>query len=369
VGRWRFALQNRAGQTLTRLGDATERRFEFPRDAPYVFSFRLDHESRDAYQLFEQLEVGLAVVRGWRSVRSPAPNALPPIRYAGIVTGIDEDTETGITVTCENPLAWLMFRLTNEIADYAGIDAGQIVADLVTKTQQAGSVGITLGSIIGTVGRDVTYEHSVIGEVIGDLAGIDQGIGIELDPIEAGPVLASLRVFPAVPALRKDIAFGYGAGTVGNVLRVSRKWLPPRNSVRVLGAESLWQEVTHTQSIAKYGLWQVAETMPDTIELDMLQARGYELLTDGWRRVVTFDPDPLMTHPETGELLTPDPFEDYWLGDYVPLTARKGALQVDNIVRIDGINIDLNDDGDEAAHELIIPENLTTFVQKPVTPL
>lgn len=353
---WRFALQSPSGATVSLLRQAFDREFDFQRSQPAAFDLKLDHEAEDAYRLLEQLEQGVPIVRAWRLERQPDTSIRPVIRFAGHVLGVDEQTSDAITVTALQPPGKFAHRITSELDDHPFEDGGEIFRQLVEDQNAIDATGAVMGTVETTAPRDLTYENREVLEALGELTEFQDGPDYDAVPIDAGATLATLNVYRAMGADRTAagavVGFGYGPGTLQNCLDARRRWLPPRNLVRVIGDDSLTRDKSDALSRQRFGTFAATDQLADTVDADALDARAQELLAPGWRKLVEVDPDPRKRNERTGELITPAPWLDYWLGDVVQVDVRKGAWNRVDAARVDGIGISIGNDGRESAHEL-----------------
>lgn len=341
--RWRFALQDKNGGALCPLTGATERVFRKLRNEGPSFEFAVDLEHPNAYKLLDYLDTGVPIIRGWR--KEPAGTVC---RYSGQVNALDEEAGEEATVkVASSPLAQLATRHTGEIKDFPFIDAGEVVRQLVVDANTEGATGIVMGTVQATANRDLTLEHKNVMEQVRELAELDPGFDYDVAPIAAGANVGTLSVYASLGVDRPGAQFGHGPGTRRNVQRVQRLEKPPVNRVRVLGDEGVYMTASLTDSIAKYGVWFEFESISDAIEADILLARANERLEGAWQRTTAFTPEPERA---------PLPLVDYDVGDRVRLQVRRGALRLSASPRVDGIEIRIDDEGNEEAHELTIPE-------------
>lgn len=352
---WRWALQSPAGLTVSTLRSAFDRELDYQRNEPAVLTLALDHDTADAERLYQQLENGIPIIRGWRLEPQPDTSTLAVIRFAGHVLGLDESTSEAIAVTAVAPPGRLAYRITAEIDDHPFEDGGEIFRQLVEDQNLIDATGAVMGVVEATVPRDLTYENREVHEAIGELTEFQDGPDYDVAPVAAGAVLGTVNVYRQMGVDRTapgaSVGFGYGRGTVGNCVDARRRWLPPRNRVRVIGDDSVTREKSDAGSIAKFGTFASTDQLADTVDAGVLDARAQELLAPGWRRLVEVDPDPRKTDRQ-GNLITPRPWLDYWLGDVVQVAVRKGAWNRVDAARIDGVKIAVGDDGLEDSHEL-----------------
>lgn len=168
--------------------------------------------------------------------------------------------------------------------------------------------------------------------------------------VEESDVLAYFDVFAQMGSdISNSVFFEFGDGTRQTALSMDRQTLPPLNRVRVLGDDGIYAEVQDAASIERYGLYMgVASASDGTVTWQTLRDRAFALLRPSPLEIVTCQPDPTSA---------PQPFDDYYLGDTVGVRAREGSLDLDTTARINSIEIDLDDEGNEITHTLTFDQS------------
>lgn len=357
---WLWALQSPVGSTLSLLSGARSRHLAYKRTSTPEATFELDLEHDDAYVLEEALAAGgggMPVLRCFRLEEQVDGSTLAVCRFAGILDSMSETAAGGSnTVTFAGAFDVLEGRFTETLFARDLEPAADVAVELIDETETLdGPTGILIGAVGVTEPRDVTYEdRKRIADGILDLA---DAFDFEVVPLAnatgQGADLGRFDAWTRQGIDRPEAVFGYGEGTVGNCDEATRNTVRPRNRVYVTGDEGLVGIAEDTASILKYGVWTYVESMSDVIDGTVLDARAEALLQPAPIRTVTFTPDPSKVDDD-GTSLTPRPWLDYWLGDTVRVSVRKGAFSYDGSPRIDGIELTIDDDGYEAGHSVAV---------------
>jgi hypothetical protein len=208
-----------------------------------------------------------------------------------------------------------------------------------------------MGTIEPTVTRDRTYEHKQVAGAIVDLTNVQGGFDFEVVPVDSGATIGQFNVYAHQGIDRSNgpeaVVFEFGPGTIGNVQKVSRQTQTPLNRVRMLGANGLVSEKSDPVSEAKYGTLMDVLQATDVSEQATLDAQAQAALRPDPIRVIGFTPDPE---------IAPKPWDDYWLGDTVRFRADLGSLQLDIAVRVNGIQLQIDSDGNVASVTLTIDQ-------------
>lgn len=354
---WAWALQDASGANLSLLTGARARYVDWTRSSTPEAYFELDLEHDDAYAVRAALGLGVPRLRAFRIEPDLEAGQLAVCRFGGLVLPVEEDAASGLMkVTARGVFEVLEGRFTDELFARDVTPAGDIAVELFELTETIdGPTGMRIGNVDFTTPRDVTHEERKnIADAWAELAdAFDYEVVPLSDDTGQGFELGELNIYGRQGVVRDGAAFGYGDETVGNCSGANRQTLRPRNRVIVTGDEGTYAIAEDPASIDRYGVWTHVESMSDVLDESMLQARADELVQGNLDTVVSFTPDPAKVNDD-GEPLTPIPGVDYWLGDSVPLTVRKGAFESDGYVRVDGIRVDIDDDGFEAAHTVRI---------------
>lgn len=355
---WIWALQEGLGGTLLSvLTGVTSRHLAFKRSnvAEATGEFDLAHE--DAYTIIAAMRDSMPILRCFHVEQANAAEvAVTVVRFAGIVLPLEENAEAGtLKLTARGVGERLEGRQVGSpdlVWARDNTDVGDVLAELLDDANTEQYTGIELGEVESSIALDVEYEGKPVADVFNELTGVQGGPDIEIVPVAddtgQGAQLGRLEVYASQGQYRDEAVFGYGKDTVANCTDATRQTTRPANRVIVYGDEGTSGFAEDIASQDKYNLWTVTESMGDVVDVGVLDARAEALLQPEPVRFVSFQPDPAHEN-------VPLPFAHYWLGDTVPLTVRKGAFEHDGIVRIDGIDIDIDDDtGEDAAHTITV---------------
>lgn len=357
---WLWALQSPLGSTLSLLSGARSRAFRFRRTSTPEATFELDLQHDDAYVLDDALAAGgggMPVLRCFRLEEQDDGSELVVCRFAGIFDSMSESASAGTNaVTFAGAFDVFEGRVTDALFARGLAPAADVAVDLITATAAVdGATGIVIGDVELTEPRDVTYEpRKRIADGVLDLAdAFDFEVVPLADTSGQGADLGRFDAWVRQGIDRPEAVFGYGAGTVGNCDDATRTTQRPRNRVYVTGDEGLVGFAESPVSVLKHGVWAHVEAMSDVINASVLDARARALLQPDPIRTVTFTPDPTNVDGD-GTAITPRPWLDYWLGDTVRVSVRKGSFSYDGSPRIDGIDLTIDDEGNESGHTIAV---------------
>lgn len=336
---WTFVLQSHTGAQLIELSNVGElsaagsRRLAFKRNTAAELQFALSHDDTEAQLLLDALANGIPQVVGWRKGGSD-----PKVkRFGGVWAPMEEELAeaTAVTVNARDRFGVLEGRVTAELDDHPGEDAGEVMRQLVVDQNAVKDTGITIGSIQSSTAVDVTYEYKNVAEAFGELAGIDLGPDFEVTPDGV------LNVYAEQGSVKDAAKFEHGPGTLDNCQSVRRTTRYPRNRVIVVGDEGVVAQVDDATSQDRYGIWAHVESLSDQIDATILRARAQSLIKPSPVEVITFT-------PELAADSCPVPWDDFWLGDTVGFYARRGAFERAAQVRVNQIELLVDDEGNES---------------------
>jgi hypothetical protein len=344
---WALGLADEVGNGLTDIRAPTQ--LTFARNAAAQVTFPLDLEESAASDIVATLRNGLPKFRAYRD---------GTLVFNGQWAPMEEESTDGeqpaadLRATFRSPFDMLTRRHTVALATFTSTDAGVIAQALITAANSGGATGLRLGTTVVTQARDRTYEHKQVAEAIQELTAVDGGFDFVESFVDEGPILAAFDVVARQGEDKAAVTFEHGPGTLANVARVVRRWLPPVNYARTLGEGGLYQDASDPTSIAKYGVHGVVINTSGVVEPATLTDKAISLLRPNPIEIVEFEPDPV---------LAPQPWDDYWLGDTITIRSRIGSLAFQTTARINSITVDLDEEGNEASHSLTF-ENTTSEV-------
>ena len=349
VAQWTLILRSHTGSVLTELIDSRDIGISRELNRPMDIGGTLDQSSPQAVKYQDALGNGIPQLLGYRE-----ESGTKTLRFAGLWTPDTEDADpngAAINWTFRDPLATLDQRVTAELYDPVGLgftDAGEILEALIDNANTDSNTFLATGDIEATVDRDVTYEWKSIGEAGRELQELDLGFDVTVTPSTSASTLGTLAVVADAGGFVEAARFAHGGGTQDNCQQVSRERRAPRNHVIVIGDQGVSVEVSDTASIAVYGKWTHVENLTDQVDADVLLGRGQSLLRPNPIEIVTFTAEPA---------LAPQPWEDYDIGDTVPIYVNRDAFQADTTARVIGISIDLDDDLRETSHVIQVEKD------------
>lgn len=314
-----------------------------------------DIEAEQATLLVAALTSGMPRMRVWRWAEGADEGTLV---LNAVWMPMQEHAEDGeqtagtVAATFRDPFALLEQRYTSFNHTASGLDASEIAWGLINTTNVLeGDTGILAWIFEDTVDRDRTYDDKQIAEAVTQLTEVQGGFDFEMAPVDEGTTIAHFNTFVRQGLDRSAgagaVVFEYGPGTAGNVRSVDRETRSPVNKALVIGAEGLRAEKSDAASIAKYGTYKVVDQAIDVIEQATLDDKAQALLRPDPVRVVAFTPDPEAA---------PQPWDDYWIGDTVRFYANHGSLSLDVNVRVNGIEVSVDEDGNVASVNLTIDQ-------------
>jgi hypothetical protein len=348
---WEWVLGSEAGLPLSELVTATGRKMAFTRNSFPEAVCTIDHEDEAAADVFNVLRHGGTPQLGAYRINDAGTKSLKFWGRLAVVAEDSADAST-LTLTFRGPFYTLIGdgssrgRFTSASRVFTPTPGGTIAWTLIEEANAESDTLIREGAIGTTVSHERTYEHKNVGEAIVELTRLLDGFDFEVLPLNPNDNDGKIGEFvvysPRQGSELSNVVFEYGPDTLDNVQSVKRGITPPVNKARVLGNDGLVGNAQDDASIAKYGLNERVESY-DAADQASLDQRAHALLRPNPIEVVEFTPDPD---------LAPQPWDDYWLGDAPRFRADRGALQISGRPRINGVGIDIDDDGHEAAHTL-----------------
>ncbi len=327
------------------VSDALGQRVLERRNGPSEASFELSHDQPAAKVLLDTLTSNSDP---WlRCYRDRV------LRFHGPLSALSEqgnETQSGMVATFRGPFAGLQTSSGGDGGEFVGIrteyvttDAGQIAWGLIERPLEGLLPAyIGKGTIQATVKRDRTYERGAgVGEAIIALTTVEGGFDFWVEPIE--PNIDAQRglfhVYAQQGVDRPNVVFEYGSATIGNVTAYRRSVVTPIRKVTAYGANGM----KATAAGGGGGPPTQVISVPDVSVQATLQAIANGALRPRYTFVTEFDPDPAVA---------PQPWVNYFLGDTVRYRAKHGAYIEQRSVRIDSIEVQIDDNGNESAHKL-----------------
>lgn len=346
---WSFVLANQAGVTIDVLdGSYRQIQLEYQRSDVSKAILQLDCDDERAVALIGQVAGATPRLYCYRD---------SVLRFAGFLTSIEQtaDSEGTLTATFEDGLALLRYRISRADLDWFSQNSANIIAStsavggypsLLSQANENTATGLVAGTVTATTVQidSLLISREVILDRVLEISRMTGGPDLRCNPQAQGSTLATLDVGPLYTSTTPTIQFGYGPETVANVLSVSQQITPPQTRVLVVG-DSVEGSSTVTTTITNaeggVGRWEAVEQRSDLATSNDCVNTADALVRSGWRQTISFTPDPA---------IAPAPLADYNVGDPVRITAVRGSIATDATVRVNRINVTIDDSGVETDH-------------------
>jgi len=315
----------------------------------------------------------------WAGVMSPTNTAPTLTKVVGAQTNVDTVIEitagTGVNFAAGD---WVKNQRTFEVFTVVSAAANALTVTRGTQNPAAAmndldqlytiykpaNTTLTAWRSHERLNYAITKGASILGEFT-KLTDIENGIDIEVNPSSR-----ALNVWDKKIRTRSDAVFGYGFGpnnlqqfsrqldptTIVNYIYVAGRdstVIPAYADTKLMTAPSQNPPKLGENSMTTYGLIEETAALSDGKNLEILQtyASGEIIIRSSPRIIYSMTPFPFTTEAR-GQI--PEPFVDYIVGDKVYLTAyTKGRIDIRNQgIRIFGISVDIDDDGNEKIGQL-----------------
>jgi hypothetical protein len=363
---WELLLCDGLGNPLAELTRANGRQITFKRNAYSEAQFQLSHQAPEAELLLNAVEAGpLPTLRAYRRSAGATSSTL---RFNGCLAPFTEDLDVvgNLTATFRSPFSrligdgssgsgrytdqsiWAEEKIADKIAEslillYGGAGIiGNTDPVFGIKYAETSFAGLAIGTIASTVARTQNYLYANVGQEITNLSLAEGGYDFDETPVEQGTTLALFNTYASQGILRPNALLQYGPSTLANLSKVTRNTGNPITFVRLIGPEGLVAEKEDTAASAKFGRYYYEEQATEVNNLTTLEKRASALLRT----------HPVRTYALTPELALdncPKPWDDFWLGDTLPLYGKLGGFLMNDEVRINEIAIVIDDNGFETA--------------------
>lgn len=319
----------------------------FEQSAAMSVKFTLGYHLSGASELLSMLDSEIPQLRAYRTKGGSTDRSLIFrgwwMPHTESADGSDTD---GIECEFRSPFARLETRFLESKTSFANTDDGQIVWSLIDNTNSDGPTGLVQGVMQTNVKRDRTYEAGTqLSQAVTDLTQVGSGFQFTETPLD-GKDLAAFNVWSNLGRdLSRSVFFEYGEGTITNVLSMSRTISPPINRAVAIGGDATHPQIKNAMvSQGKYGVWMAAQDFSsDVNDNATLQELASKMLQPNPVKEVTFEPDIANS---------PQPIDDYWLGDTIGFRAIEHGLRIEETPRITAIEMDRDANGMEVAHRL-----------------
>jgi hypothetical protein len=345
---WTWLLCGGSGQALAELTTATGRSISYRRNAYAEATATLSVDDAAASLIANELQTGWPRLRCYR--RTPGANTSALV-FNGYFAPLVEQAEVGSTVqiTARSPFARLVGASSSgqpltASQTYTATDAGAIAGALLTSGT---ATGLAPGTTEATKLRDITYPIGQnTGDAITNLSAMLDGFDFVERFVDTPATLARLDIYARLGTDRPGARFEYGESTLANLRSVGRTTAPPINYVLLLGADGLFSIASDAGSIATYGYWPLTKSYASISVQGTLDDRATSMLRT----------KPIRTVSMTPETTAPRPFDDYYLGDTVPLNINRASMRQIATARINAFSVLIDDEGNEAS-EIADPQS------------
>jgi hypothetical protein len=276
-------------------------------------------------------------------------------------TGSSEDTDGLVTATYQDP-RWRFANLdTLGTETFTATDQGAILWGLVAAQHARGAGFDTYllqgGTTTGTLrDRDYTLAGgsgpAVLQQRFDEMAALDGGCDYDCTMIDGSALavptmqMGTLEVLAKKGSLRPNAVFSLGMDTISNVEQITLAYSPlvtysTHTSTDANGLPLMASSGTPSAAAGQFGAIEALQADSSVIDLTTLQAKAVNDIAvfSQLRPIITVS-NPLPDAPAA--------FEDYFIGDTVYVSCRKGALVLNSVpLRVHGIDLVVDDVGHE----------------------
>lgn len=300
------------------------------------------------------------------------------LRFYGIISEPLTEDQDWINITAHDPFYFLGRRrlqpvvpLSQDLITYTAQDAGNGIAWDLISDQNARDVltsHISKGTVQPSVLRTISYVvGSVISELIIQLAEMDDGFFFFIDPVDnVDGTFGSFEVrWPKSGVIQPNAVFGYGDGTVGNLAGYVKEQKLPDNVVRVLGASTLEDIATSSNSIDGYGIHDRLYSHKDIVGKTPLTTLAIANLhpTPPTTYQIAVTPQPLeipgppifgVENSPDNSTFIPTLGDEFDVGDNVRTYIRRGRLDVEFTADVAEASVSISNDGNSEALSVLL---------------
>lgn len=345
---WTFVLADKNG-ALTDVLDpgVTAADLQLSRSEPSTLELTLSGDDDRAYKIIQQATLTRPLCYAYRDGF---------LEFAGFLSAIRESGEENLDmrVTFADALAMLQYRLTDADQESYDENATALIAgtptlgtSLLAQANATGATGLAAGNLTNTIVVETfTTSRDQVYDKVRELVGQTNGPDIRVTPQAGSSTFGLLDVGSLYKSGTIAAYFGYGGGTVGNLLAFDWEVMPPQTRVVCVGNDvegSSTVSATVTAAEARLGVWQGFIANNDLyLPNDCVDAANAEVRTD-WSAVISFTPDPAATVR---------PLRDYNVGDLVSVRASRGSVLYNGTPRVRSIQVSIDENGSEVSHRV-----------------
>jgi hypothetical protein len=303
------------------------------------------------------------VVFGWRRPVSGGTRTLrAAAKVAQIAAESAADSPERVRVFAMDAVGVFGARIGQTTTTHGGEIPSAILFQRIALQNLRAPTGL-VADPVGTGGppRDRTYEPGKPeGEILQQLAELDDGFYYRVDPVDdGGEEFSELVLLYPDPGASSSARLGWGAGTEGNVSEVSAEVRTPTNSVIGFGAgdgdEQLRVVRSDAASIAALGLYDGAVTHADVIMEDTLAGHALDALRVTEPRLFRVT---VAAPVASATAYVPEPWEDFDVGDTLELDLRgeSAPLQYTGPALVQAFTVSIDAEGTERLYSLDLAE-------------
>jgi hypothetical protein len=292
-------------------------------------------------------------------------------------TGSSPDTDGVVQAVYQDPRWRFAFMDTLGTEAYINTDQGDILWNLVLA--QHGRVGGDTYLLKGatTTGTLRTRNYTLAGNADPTLGGgggpavlqqrfdemvaLDGGCDYDVIPVDGSALavptmqMGTLNVYAKQGTNRPNAVFALGADIKSNVEQITVSYaalttFSTHTSTDVNGQPLMASAGTPSSAAGQFGLIEALQADTSVLDVTTLQAKAINdiALLSQLRPIVTVS-NPLIDAPAA--------FEDYFLGDTVSVSCRKGSLVLNAVpLRVHGIDLTVDENGYEHVSLTLAPQ-------------
>ena len=346
-----FVLCDFQGNLIGEVDEAVTRKFTRTRNIPATAEITVRLEEDLAEYLTPNARPRLKVYRSATAAELQAnSSAGRQLLFYGLMpsTSCDDDTNTGLTTaTFFDPRVRLTQAYTYVPVQYGAIYQGNILWDMV-RTWQLRPGGISYlvqGATDFSRTRDRNYDQGKeLASLIDEMTKVEGGPDVDVNPIDSSgaTVMGGFNTYAIQGSDRPNASFIAGPDLPANC-QVKRSYGKTVTFATAQGtaADGTAARQSYPVSVLSgHGLLESYETVSDASVAATLLARATGEV------VQNQEPQQIISISNIITREAPAPFIDYFLGDTVRVTARRGKLNLDRApVRVEAFTIDVGDDG------------------------
>lgn len=243
--------------------------------------------------------------------------------------------------------------------NFIGLDQGEILWQVITLqntrlfpvAQEFYDTWIRQGSTTTGIVRDRIYDAQLVSTIFEQMTQVIDGPDVDITARDgyseatSSRIMADLQVYARQGSDRPDAQFLFGQGYASNVDDMRRTYQPVTTQATLVGTATDGKAPHSRYSAADgsvYGLLEEYGSDSDVSDVATLASKTRGTVESG------------KTPREVIEIMgpTPDaprPFEDYYLGDTIRASCRKGSMVfTDRELRVHGFQIALDQTGEPA---------------------